>query len=32
LRETKAAGDPHLGMRHSRNLEDTGMKGIKSGP
>jgi hypothetical protein len=31
LQETKAAGDPHLGMKHSRNLEGTGLKGIRAG-
>src|SRR5580704_15718221 len=30
LAETKAAGDPHLGMKHSRNLAGTGLKGIRA--
>src|SRR5277367_6743109 len=29
--ETGAAGDPHLGMQHSRNLDVTGLKDIRAG-
>ena len=29
--ETIAAGDPHLGMQHYRNLAGTGLRGIRAG-